>query len=162
MSNAARVSQFLSRKVDLMSVYTSNELPTLEKRAGTRFNVMRIADFGLTVLGASFIASSDFAAKNPDAVRALLKATARGYEDAIKDPDGATAIMQTHMKLDFDIDILREQVAATLVSTNVIAGKPIGWQERAPWEANLDLIKRIGVIDEIKDIDLYYTNEFLN
>ena len=45
MDASARTSQFLTRKIDVMSVYLSNELPQLEKRAGRE--VQRDADLGL-------------------------------------------------------------------------------------------------------------------
>src|SRR5262249_15382135 len=53
MDASARSSQFLTRKIDVMSVYLSNELPQLEKRAGVKFNVLKVTDFGLNVLGSS-------------------------------------------------------------------------------------------------------------
>ena len=37
MDASARTMQFLTRKIDVMSVYLSNELPQIEKRAGVKF-----------------------------------------------------------------------------------------------------------------------------
>ncbi|MEA2914245.1 MAG: NitT/TauT family transport system substrate-binding protein, partial [Bradyrhizobium sp.] len=51
MDSSARTMQFLTRKIDVMSVYLSNELPQIEKRAGVKFNVIKVTDFGLSVLG---------------------------------------------------------------------------------------------------------------
>src|SRR6266851_94763 len=53
MDASARTAQFLTRKIDVMSVYLSNEWPQIEKRAGVKFNVLKVADFGLNLLGAS-------------------------------------------------------------------------------------------------------------
>ena len=39
----ARTVQFLTRKIDVMSVYLSNEWPQIEKRANVKFNVCAIA-----------------------------------------------------------------------------------------------------------------------
>src|SRR5260370_28058792 len=61
MDASARSSQFLTRKIDVMSVYLSNELPQIEKRAGVKFNVLRVSEFGLNLLGASMIVSNAFA-----------------------------------------------------------------------------------------------------
>jgi len=46
MDSSARTVQFLTRKIDVMSVYLSNELPQVEKRAGVKFNVLKVSDFG--------------------------------------------------------------------------------------------------------------------
>lgn len=161
MDNAARTSQFLSRNVDVMSVYLSNELPLLEQRAGVKFNVLRISDFGLNLLGASYYVSNDFAKQNPEAVTKLLRATAKGYADAMKDPKGAAEIMNKHMKVKENPEVLLAQVKATVESTNAPAGKVIGWQSEADWKTCLDLLLSTGAIKERKDLQLYYTNQFL-
>lgn len=161
MDNSARTSQFLSRKVDVMSVYLSNELPLLEKKTGVKFNVMRISNHGLNLLGASYYVSNEFAKQNPQAVTKLLRATAKGYADAMKDPKGAAAIMSKYMKVKEDPEVLVAQVKATVESTNAPAGRPIGWQSEADWKNNLDLLMSTGAIKERKDLQLYFTNEYL-
>jgi NitT/TauT family transport system substrate-binding protein len=161
MDNSARTSQFLSRNVDVMSVYLSNELPVLEKKTGVKFNVMRVSNHGLNLLGASYYVSSEFAKQKPEVLRKLLKATAKGYQDAMKDPKGAAQIMGKHMRVKEDPAVLVAQVRATVESTNAPAGKPVGWQEEAQWKNQLNLLMTTGAIKERKDLKLYYTNEFL-
>lgn len=161
MDNSARSSQFMGRKIDLMSVYLSNELPVLEKRTGVKFNVLKVADFGLNLLGASFFVNNDFAAKNPEMVRKLLRATAKGYAVAQADVPGAAAAMNKYMKVKEDNDILLAQVKATVDSTNAPAGKPIGWQAETDWQANLELLLSTGGIKSVKDLKTYFTNDYL-
>src|SRR5947208_12906011 len=83
MDASARTMQFLTRKIDVMSVYLSNELPQIEKRAGVKFNMIKVRDFGLSVLGSSMYVSNEFAEQNPETVKKLLRATAKGYRDAM-------------------------------------------------------------------------------
>ena len=66
MDASARTSQFLTRKIDVMSVYLSNEWPQIEKRANVKFNMLRVSDFGLNLLGASIIVGNAFAEQNPE------------------------------------------------------------------------------------------------
>lgn len=161
MDNSARTSQFLARKVDVMSVYLSNELPVLEQRTGVKFNVMRVSDFGLNLVGASYYVSNDYARQNPQTVTKLMRATARGYADAMKDPKAAADIMGKYMKVKENPNVLLAQVKATVESTNAPAGRPIGWQSEKDWNATLDLLQSTGAIKERKDLGVYYTNEFL-
>lgn len=161
MDNSARTSQFLSRKVDVMSVYLSNELPVLEQRTGVKFNVLRVAEHGLNLLGASYYVNNDFARQNPQTMVKLLRATGKGYADAMKDPKGAAEIMNKHMKIKENPDVLLAQVKATVDSTNAPAGRPIGWQSEADWKASLDLLMATGAIKERKPLQLYYTNQFM-
>src|SRR5262249_62265205 len=87
MDASARTMQFLTRKIDIMSVYLSNELPQLEKRAGVKFNVIKVTDFGLHVLGASMYVSKAFAVQKPATVKKRLRATAKRYRVAMADPN---------------------------------------------------------------------------
>ena len=77
------------------------------------------------------------------------------------DPKGAAKIMAKHMVVPEQPDVLERQVEATVVSTNAPAGKTLGWQEAADWENNLKLLKDTGGIAEIKPLDAYYTNRYL-
>jgi NitT/TauT family transport system substrate-binding protein len=161
MDNSARTTQFLSKKIDIMSVYLSNELPQIEQRARVKFNVLKVADYGLQLLGASIIVANDYAEKNPETVKKLLRATNKGYRDAIANPDEAAKIMAKYFKVPMDAGVLQAQVKATVDSTNAPAGKPIGWQDKADWEANLKLLKETGGIDKVKPLDAYYSNAYL-
>jgi NitT/TauT family transport system substrate-binding protein len=161
METSVRSAQFLTRKIDLMSAYLSNELPQLSKRANVKFNVLRVSDFGLRLVGASLFVGNAFAEQNPQTVQKLLRATAKGYQDAMADPKGAARSMAKYMKVPEQADVLEAQVEATVVSTNAPKGKPIGWQEAADWEATLKLLKETGGIAELKPLDAYYTNAFL-
>jgi NitT/TauT family transport system substrate-binding protein len=161
MDASARTTQFLTRKIDVMSVYLSNELPQIEKRAGVTFNILKVSDFGLNLLGASFIVGNAFAEQNPQTVKKLLRATAKGYRDAIADPKDAAKSMAKYMKVPEDPEVLDRQVEATVASTNAPQGKPIGWQESADWQANLTLLKETGGVSELKPLSAYYTNEYL-
>jgi NitT/TauT family transport system substrate-binding protein len=161
MDASARTTQFLTRKIDVMSVYLSNELPQIEKRAGIKFNVMRVSDHGLDLLGASVIVANAFAEQSPETVKKLLRATAKGYRDAMADPKEAAKAMAKYMRIPEDPEVLDRQVAATVVSTNAPQGKPIGWQESADWQANLTLLKETGGIAEVKPLSAYFTNAYL-
>jgi NitT/TauT family transport system substrate-binding protein len=102
-----------------------------------------------------------FAEQNPETVKKLLRATAKGYSDAMADPKAAAKIMAKHMAVPEQPDVLDQQVEETVVSTNAPAGKPIGWQPEADWQANLNLLKETGAITDVKALNAYYTNEYL-
>jgi NitT/TauT family transport system substrate-binding protein len=161
MDSSARTTQFLTRKIDVMSVYLSNELPQLERRVGTKFNVMNVADFGLKVLGSSMYVSNAFAEQNPEAVKKLLRATAKGYRDAMANPKEAAKIMAKYMAVPEHPDVLDRQVLATVTTTNAPSGQPIGWQAASDWQANLDLLKETGAIKDFKPLGTYFTNQYL-
>src|SRR5437588_8499033 len=161
MDASARSTQFLTRKIDVMSVYLSNELPQLEKRAGIKFNLLSVSQFGLNLLGASMIVANAFAEQNPEMVKRLLRATAKGYQDSMAAPKEAARLMAKYMKVPEDPDVLEQQVQATVVSTNAPQGKPLGWQDSADWQSNLSLLKETRGVAEVKDPAAYYSNAYL-
>jgi NitT/TauT family transport system substrate-binding protein len=161
MDGAARNAQFLLRKLDVASVYLNNEKPIFEKKAGVKFNVINIGDFGLKLLGASFFVNRTFAEQQPDLLRKLLRATAKGYLDAKRDVAGAVAIMSNHMTVKLDRDVLEQEVRETLDATPVPKDIPLGWQSAEAWKSNLDLLKATNSIQTVRDLQSYYTNAYL-
>jgi NitT/TauT family transport system substrate-binding protein len=152
---------FMAHQIDVMSLYLNDQVPLLEMQTGIEFNVLKAADFGLGLLGQGFIVNTDFAKSNPDALRRLLHATAKGYADTFKDPAAAIEMMREHMAVKPDPAVMAAQLKATLEATAVPVGKPLGWQDQALWQANLTLLKETGRIDQIKDLTSYFTNVYL-
>lgn len=161
MDNSARATQFMARRVDLMSVFLTNDLPKMEQVTKTKFNVVKVSDFGLSVPGAALIVNSVWAEKNPELVKKVLRATAKGYADAMADPVAAAQTFQKYLTIKEDPGVLERQVRATMESTNAPAGKPIGWQDDATWTKCLDLLTETGTVKVRKDPGAYYTNAYL-
>jgi NitT/TauT family transport system substrate-binding protein len=161
MDGGARVTQFMSRRVDVISVFTNNDLPELEKKSGEKFNVLRIADLGLGVPGAGFMTSEQQLAERPDVLRRLIQATNRGFEDARRNPEEAAAIMLKAFKVPVDRDVLVQQVRATVDAATVSPGRPLGWQPEELWRTTLDLLIESGSIKEKRPPADYYTNALL-
>jgi NitT/TauT family transport system substrate-binding protein len=160
MELGALTSQFLLRKIDYTTLFVNNTLPMMEKQAGVKLNTMKISDFGLKVLGSSLFVNSEFAKHNPIIVRKVLTATARGYVETARDPKGATDILEKYLTIKPDRNILEQQVIETAHATPLIEGKPVGWQNEKDWRDNLELLKSTNTVKEIKDLRLYYTNDY--
>ena len=161
MELGAETGQFLRRKIDYTTLFVNNTLPLMERQAGVKLHVMKIADFGLKVLGASLFLNNDFAKRNPEIVRELLRATARGFVETARDPKEATDIIEKYLPIKVDPNILEQQVVESVRAAPVTAGKPIGWQREADWRDNLNLLKTTNAIKEAGNLHLYYTNEYL-
>jgi NitT/TauT family transport system substrate-binding protein len=158
---SSRNALFATRKLDVMSTYLNIDVPIIEKKTGIKFNQLAIANFGMRLLGGAFFVNSDFAASHPETIRRLVRATAEGYQDARKDPAEAARLLAKHMAVGNDLGILEAQLRLTLDEIPVTHDHPIGWQDRAQWQNNLDLLKAAGVIKTSLDLDRYYTNEYV-
>lgn len=161
LSSAVVNGQFLSRDVDVIAVFSTNELPILKRTTGINFNELRVSKFGFDMLGTSFFTNPEYAAANPDVVKKLLRATAKGYADATSDPAGAAAILNRSLRPPMDVGTLVEQVTETMQSTNSPKDKPLGWNEAAVWDQNLNLLMEYGALKTRKDLSHYFTNDYL-
>ena len=161
MDGGARVTQFMSRRVDVISVFTNNDLPELEKKSGVKFNVLKMSDYGMSVLGAGFMTSDAEIKERSDVLKRLIQATNRGFEDARRNPEEAAAIMMKAYKVPADKGVLVQQIKATVEAATVTPGRPLGWQTDEMWQNTLDLLVQSGSIKEKRPVADYYTNALL-
>lgn len=160
LDGAVGNTQFLARQVDVASPYLSNEVPRLEKMAGVEFVKLPIADYGLSLIGASLFTSDAYAAAEPETLKKLLKAIDKGYRASIENPAEATEILMKYLPAGEDLEVLTKQVEATIESTSVIDGKPIGWMADADWENTLKILNETGQLETVLPLDRYFTNTF--
>ena len=83
--------------------------------AADDISMILMAEHGLDLYGNSILVNTDFAAANPDAVKGFLKALAKGFADAVADPEaGVAAVMARNEVLKKDIEIERLKMANEL------------------------------------------------
>lgn len=161
MDGGARVTQFMTKRVDVISVFTNNDLPELEKKAATRFTVLDVGDFGLAVPGAGFMTNDKQIKTRGEVLKKLIAATNKGFEDARRNPDEAAAILFKAFKVPVDKDVLAIQIRATTDAATAPAGKPLGWQSEEVWRTAIDLLAESGSIKEKRPLADYYTNALI-
>ncbi|TYR32338.1 ABC transporter substrate-binding protein [Mesorhizobium microcysteis] len=78
-------------------------------------SMILMAENGLDLYGNSILINTDFAEANPDAVKGFLGALAKGFADAVADPDaGVAAVMKRNEVLDAAIERERLDMANAL------------------------------------------------
>ncbi|MFM8548067.1 MAG: ABC transporter substrate-binding protein [Betaproteobacteria bacterium] len=82
--------------VDAITGFTFTSLLNLNARGVKDADVVVLPypEFGVKLYGNAIIASEDFMKKNPEAVRAFLRAFTRAARDVIADPDGSIAFVK--------------------------------------------------------------------
>jgi NitT/TauT family transport system substrate-binding protein len=90
--------------------------------------VMRFGDFGLDLYGHCILTTPDFAAKNPDVVRRVVKASAEAWKAAIANPAvSVAAIKKREPLVDEAIDRARlEQVIKNGILTDRVKKEGLG------------------------------------
>lgn len=102
-----------------------------------------MAENGLDLYGNSIMVNTDFAAQNPDAVKGFLRAVAKGFADAVADPDaGVAAVMKRNEVLDAAIERERLDMAnARNIRTPYVVENGFGGVDEAKLAASIDYLK---------------------
>lgn len=161
MHAQARVPSFIQGKVDVVSVYQTNDLPILREKESIKFTVLEMDKHGLVVPGMALVTSDALITKKPETFRKLLRAVGDGVADAKKDPAAAANIMIKHWSGSPGPSIVTAQVKATVDAIPVMAGRPVGWIDEKVIAETLDLLKSVGEIEAPKAPSAYYTNSLL-
>ena len=106
-------------------------------------SMILMAENGLDLYGNSILVNTDFAAENPDAVKGFLKALAKGFADAVSDPDaGVAAVMKRNEVLTAEIERERLDMANELnINTAYVKENGFGGVDEAKLTQSIEYLK---------------------
>ena len=106
------------------------------------------------------VANTQTLENDPEMVKAFLRATAKGYQDCIDDPDEAAKILYSYAP-DYDLEMLE-------ISQEYLADKYMedtdtwGLMKEEVWSNYTDFMVEYGVLEEAVPADKCYTNDYLS
>ncbi len=102
-----------------------------------------MAENGLNLYGNSVLVNSDFAAENPEAVKGFLKALAKGFADAVANPEeGVAAVLKRNETLNSDIEVERLNMANAMnIKTPYVVENGFGGVDMERLAASIDTLK---------------------
>lgn len=157
---AARVSLFLSKRLDIMAdIFVANDFVVLENKAKEKLNLLRLSDLDFDPIGYVLAANRTVMEKDPDLVRRFTRATQKGFRAVLDDPKGAAAIMSKLYGERLGAEIIQGQVARLVTLIN--REPALGVSSDGPWQRSLDLLHDAGVIDKKLALKEYFSNDFL-
>jgi NitT/TauT family transport system substrate-binding protein len=101
-------------------------------------------DYGLDLYGNGVAASPAFLKEHPDAVKAFLRATMKGVQDMVKDPDMAVQMVLKYEPLlnaDIERDRLKLAMSCCIVTPNVLKDG-FGDVDAARLQRGIDIVKQ--------------------
>ena len=158
----SRVPAFMRGETDLTTIYFTNDLPVIEAKMGKKLNTLASFDWGFKLLGHGLVVSHDYMAANGDTIRKVVRASAKGWSDTLKNPKEAAEIIAKRFQT-LNVGITEKQLIINngLTKSPTTKGKPVGWQSAEDWKETLDTLEKTGGIAKRKDLKAYYTNEFI-
>ncbi|MBO1923939.1 diguanylate cyclase [Thiomicrorhabdus sp. 6S3-12] len=85
LPHSANVQDFIDKKVDFYSAFSTNEPAQLNEKNLT-YSLIDPKSFGINSYGDFTFTSQDFASKHPDQLEAFKRATIRGWHYALENP----------------------------------------------------------------------------
>jgi NitT/TauT family transport system substrate-binding protein len=152
-----QVEAFASGQQDIVAVYTTNE-PVVLRSQGLEFTELRVADT-LQLVGNGLVTSEKTIAEDPELIRGMNRALARGIQDAAADPDSAFEICKKFVEnLGVNDETVQKQVlAASIGFWNV---EEPGRSSPQAWANMNDLLVQMGLLGSTQDVSKAFTNEF--
>lgn len=112
-----------------------------------------MAEHGLNLYGNAVLVNTDFAEENPAAVKGFLKALAKGFADAVKNPEeGVAAVLKRNETLNPDIELQRLNMANSMnIKTPYVIENGMGGVDPSRLAASMETLKiSIGLKGNVK------------
>lgn len=125
--------------------------------------ILLMADHGVALYGNAVIVNTDFAAANPEAVTGFLRAVAKGWKDAIADPDMAMeALVKRNPAADAALEKRRFEMAVQAnVATDWVKTNGMGNIDPARMAKAIEQTKSVYEFQNAPDAALYFTDAYL-
>ena len=159
---AAKYAALAGRQVDAIFDFLTGQ-PFVYHAVGQE-NAVRIlwSDYGVDLYGNAIVVNSGFLRERPEAVRALLDATYRGWQYAMEHPDEAITILKKHVP---QIDTAQYRQNLDLVfqlfRSERYAANGIGWIAEDFMCHTVELVTRYIEVPGSVDCRTIYTNAYL-
>jgi NitT/TauT family transport system substrate-binding protein len=142
---ASKVPALLTGKVDVIPGFRFGDyLRAYAQNKNTKITLF--SDWGLNILGNGYFVSTSTLEQKPELVRAFLRATVRGWKEAIADPKaGVEALMKAYPETNREFAELGLPMVVEHMHSEATKGKPLGWMAEEDWKVTLEVMKGAGL-----------------
>jgi NitT/TauT family transport system substrate-binding protein len=157
---AAKVVSVLEKRVDGL-LGGADDQYFLIKYKGEEPAALRFADNGANIVGMTILAQEATIKSKADLVRRFVKATARSWDEAKKNPEAAVdATMKVKADLNRASQLDQLKVDIELMDSANSKGRT-GWGDQRDWDQTIALLKQYRDVATDKPWTAFHTNEFL-
>ena len=157
------VTPFVNGEVDVVTATWYNELYTLRQRVGEdKLRLFVAEDYGITFPRDTLIVSSKTAAEKPEMIKAFLRASIKGWKEAMAHPEEAVDIV---MKVAPTLDRKHQEFMLTEAYRIMTAGKAktegLFLVDPAAIQLAQDFLLKNNVITKPADVTKAFDGSFL-
>jgi ABC-type nitrate/sulfonate/bicarbonate transport system substrate-binding protein len=144
--------------MDAMSGMFATDQQVMAKDAGDELNFIYYKDYGYDVYINTIFVSEEFKQSNPDLIRRFIKATMKGYQYALENPDDVAAMA---LKYDGTLDLAYQQAVMKTQIPFIDTGEgQLGSMDEEIWKNTEAILLEFDLIPNSIDLSSIYTNEF--
>lgn len=154
----AQVPALVEGQVDAAVCYIMNE-PVQLTQAGYAVVDIPVSDY-IDLVSNGFITNEQTTQKQPDLVQGVVRAALRGLQYTLDHPDEAFEISLEFIPEMKSTDIPLQK-AVLLKSVEVWRSDRLGESSQAAWQASVDFMKAVGLIQEAPAVNQLFTNRFV-
>jgi NitT/TauT family transport system substrate-binding protein len=112
----------------------------------------------VNVLGNGYFVATSTLEKNPKLVQGFVRATARGWQEAMKDPKaGVDALIKEFPDTNRQFVEMGLPMVFEHMQSQATKGKPLGWMAEEDWKTTLEIMKSAG-LEGNRPPSAYYRN----
>lgn len=151
------ISQVLTNQVDAKMAYEMNDAVLLNIE-GEEVNILKFREYGVKVYADTIFTTKEMIEKHPEKVRKFLKASIKGWEYAINNPEKSVSqLIEINPALNYDHQLGYLKGSIPLIMTD----SEIGVSNPKIWENMIDNLYKNKMIKKQIDASSVFTNEFL-
>lgn len=164
---AFTMDQFLTGELDAASVMTYNEYHVVLQSGvdASELNVIDMNEEGVAMLEDNLFANSEWLADNKEVAAAFVKASIKGWQDAIADPEAAVDMVMAQVEegsTTKEHQLVMMEEVAKLVAPEGFDVANIGVIDAEMFQQTADIALKYGVIKEPADVTKSYTTEIMD
>jgi NitT/TauT family transport system substrate-binding protein len=151
-------TDFFSGEVDITEAYSTGGLLRMAQQ-GYNLSLIWPDDYGVHFYSDTLFSSEDYLKENQDILDRFLRATLRGWREAIENQQaGVDATLLYALEADPDLQRQMLESSLPLVYTG---SDPIGWIDPNTWQQMQDTLVHQGLLDDTVQISEMLATQFL-
>jgi NitT/TauT family transport system substrate-binding protein len=158
------IANFLTDPNYVQQIFITSE-PFFAQQAGAQVRTLLISSSGYDPYRVQFT-TRDFAAQHPEIVAKFVRASIRGWQEYLRNPEPADALL---LKLNPALNPAQEAYTAQALrdggfitgDANGVTGDQTGQMTAARWQASYDQLKSLGILAGPFDPGTAYSLKFL-
>ncbi len=150
---------FYNREVQITPCYSTTGLIKMRQK-GLKLNLIWPSDYGIHFYSDTLVTTDKMISEKPDLVNRFLKASLKGWQDAIEDYKQAVAVTLKYVQIK-DPELQTKMMEAMLPLVHTGEDR-IGWMKDEVWKGMYEILLEQKLLAKPLDVNQAYTLRFLN